>query len=68
MAGPLLRRLVADLPSWTLGFDPRPANKLFVMDKVALGQIFLHVLFIYPVDAIHQTLRTNPSNTDATKY
>ena len=52
---------VADLSSWTPGFDPRPAKIRFVMGKVELGQVFLHVLFTYPADTIHQMLRTNPS-------
>ena len=38
-----LRVLVSGLSSWRYIFDPRPGNVGFVVDKVALGQIFLSV-------------------------
>jgi hypothetical protein len=39
-AVPWLRRLVAGLSSWRTGFDPRLVHVGFVVDKVALGQVF----------------------------
>jgi hypothetical protein len=50
-----LRRLVAGLSPRKPGFDPGSVHAEFVVDKVALGQVFLRVLrfsfvsFIPPV-------------------
>jgi hypothetical protein len=55
MAVPWLRRLAAGLPSRRPGFDPGSIHVGFVVDKVALGQVFPRVLrfsrvsFIPPV-------------------
>jgi hypothetical protein len=59
MAVPWLRRLVAGLSPRRTGFDPGSVHVGFVVDKVALGQVFLRVLrfslvnFIPPV--LHYT-------------
>jgi hypothetical protein len=44
MAVPWLRRLVAGLPLRRPGFDPGSVHVRFVVDKVALGQVFLRVV------------------------
>jgi hypothetical protein len=36
---PELRRLVVGYPSLWLGFEPRSGHVVFVVDKVALGQV-----------------------------
>jgi hypothetical protein len=41
---PWLRRLVAGLSPRRLGFDPGSVHVRFVVDKVALGQVFLRVV------------------------
>jgi hypothetical protein len=43
------RQLVACLSSWRLGFMPRSVHVVFVMDKVALGQVFLFEFFGFPL-------------------
>jgi hypothetical protein len=40
---PWLRRLVAGFSPWRPGFDPWSVHVGFVVDKVALGQVFLRV-------------------------
>jgi hypothetical protein len=52
MAVPWLRRLVAGLPPRRSGFDPGPVHVGFVVDKVALGQVFPRVVRFSPVDFI----------------
>jgi hypothetical protein len=47
-AVPWLRRLVAGLPPRRRGFDPGSVHVGFVMDKVALGQVFPRVLRFSP--------------------
>jgi hypothetical protein len=44
--------LVAGLSPRKPGFDPRSVHVRFVMDKVALGQVFLPVLRFPPVSVI----------------
>jgi hypothetical protein len=44
LAVPWLRRLVAGLSPRRPRFDPRPVHLGFVVDKVALGQVFSLVL------------------------
>jgi hypothetical protein len=39
-----LRWLVAGLLPWWPGFTPGPVHVEFVLDKVALGQVYLQVL------------------------
>jgi hypothetical protein len=41
---PWLRRLVAGLSLWRSGFDPGSVHVGFVVEKVALGQVFLRVV------------------------
>jgi hypothetical protein len=41
---PWLRQLVAGFSSRSPGFAPGPVHMGFVVDKVALGQVFLRVL------------------------
>ena len=48
-AMPWLRRLVACLPQRRPGFDPGSVHVGFVVDKVALGQVFPRVLRFSPV-------------------
>jgi hypothetical protein len=43
-AVPWLRRLVAGISSRRPGFDPGSFDVRFVVDKVALGQVFLRVV------------------------
>jgi hypothetical protein len=57
LAVPWLRRLVAGLPPRRPGFDPGPDHVGFVVDKVALGQVFLRVLRFSPVSFIPPVLR-----------
>jgi hypothetical protein len=45
LAVPWLRRLAAGLSPWWLGFDPGSVRVGFVVDKVAMGQVFPRVLF-----------------------
>jgi hypothetical protein len=51
-AVPWLRRLVACLPPRRPGFDPGSVHVGFVVDKVALGQVFLRVLRFSPVNFV----------------
>jgi len=44
------------------GFDPRPVQVRFVVDKVALGQAFLRVLRLIHVSIIPQLLHTHLFN------
>jgi len=44
-------------------FDPRPRNVGFVVDKVALRQIFLPVLPFPPISAIHTNAPHSSSST-----
>jgi hypothetical protein len=49
---PWLRSLVADLSPRRPGFTPGSIIVGFVVDKVALGQVFLRVLRLFPVNII----------------
>ena len=44
-----------------IGFDPSPVNLVFVVDKVALGQVSLRVLLSSPVTIIPPIFRTHIS-------
>jgi hypothetical protein len=57
MAVPLLRRLVAGLSPRKPRFDPGSVHVEFVVDKVALGQVFPQVLQFSPVNVIPPLLR-----------
>jgi hypothetical protein len=56
MAVPWLRRLAAGLPPWRPRFDPGSVHVGFVVDKVALGQVFPRVLRFSPVNFIPPVL------------
>jgi hypothetical protein len=56
---PWLRWLVAGLPLWRCGFYPRPVHMRFVVNKVALGQVFLSVIKLSPVSIILPMLHTH---------
>jgi hypothetical protein len=56
VAVPWLRSLVASLSPWRPGFAPGAIRMGFVVDKVALGQIFLRVLRFSPVNIIPPSL------------
>jgi hypothetical protein len=45
---PWLRRLVSGLPLRRPGFDPGSVHVGFVVDKVALGQVFPRALQYFP--------------------
>jgi hypothetical protein len=49
---PWLRRLVAGLSPWMPGFTPWSVHVVFVVDKVALGQVFLRVLWFFSLSII----------------
>jgi hypothetical protein len=51
-----LRRLVAGLSLRSPGFEPRSIHVGFVVEKVALGQVFLRVLRFSPVNIIPPSL------------
>jgi hypothetical protein len=55
-AVPRLRQLVAGLPSRRPGFNPGSVHVGFVVDKVALGQVFPRVLRFSPVNVIPPVL------------
>jgi hypothetical protein len=55
-AVPWLRRLAAGLPPRRPGFDPGSVHVGFVVDKVALGQVFPRVLRFSPVNYIPPVL------------
>jgi hypothetical protein len=54
---PWLRRLVAGLSPWWSGLAPRSVHEGFVVDTVALGQIFLRVLLFSPVNILPHVCR-----------
>jgi hypothetical protein len=47
-----LRQLVATFSPWRPGFMPRLVHTGFVVDKVALGQVFVRVLWFFHVSII----------------
>jgi hypothetical protein len=55
-AVPWLRRLIAGLPTRKPGFDPGSVHVGFVVDKVALGQVFPRILRVSPVSFIPPVL------------
>ena len=56
LAVPWLRPLVAGLSPRTPGFDPGSVHLGFVVDKVAVGQVFLRILRFSPVNFIPPVL------------
>jgi hypothetical protein len=57
MAVPWLRRLAAGLPPRWPGLDPGSVDVGFVVDEVALGEVFPRVLRVSPVSYIPPLLR-----------
>jgi hypothetical protein len=55
-AVPWPRSLVAGLSPRRPGFAPGPINVGFVVDKVALGQVFLRVIPFSPVNIVPPSL------------
>jgi hypothetical protein len=55
-AVPWLRRLVAGLSPRRSGFDPGSVHVGFVVDNMALGQVFPRVLRFSPVNLIQPVL------------
>jgi hypothetical protein len=53
---PWLSRLVAGLPPRRPGIDPGSVHVGFVLDKVALGDVFPRVLHFYPINFIPPVL------------
>jgi hypothetical protein len=53
---PWLRRLAASLSPRRPGFDPGSVHVGFVVNKVALGQVFVRVLRFSPVSFIPPVL------------
>jgi hypothetical protein len=56
MAVPWFRRLAAGLSPRRPGFDPGSVHVGFVVDKMALGQVYLRVLRFSPVNFIPPVL------------
>ena len=63
---PWLRQLVAGLSLWTLIFSPMSVHMGFMVDKVALGQIFLNIAWFFPVIIILPLLHIHSSVADYT--
>ena len=63
-----LRRSVVRLSLWSLGFDRRSVHVRFVVDRVAVGQVFLRLLPFYRMTIIPPTLHTHISITYNSRY
>jgi hypothetical protein len=50
---PCLMLLVSSLDIWVHGLNPRPIYVGFVVDQVALVQVFLRVRGISPISTFH---------------
>jgi len=61
---PWLRQSVTGLLLWRLGFDSRPVNVNFVMNKMTLRQVFLQALQFYLVIIILPMLHTRSFISD----
>jgi hypothetical protein len=59
LAAPWLRRLVAGHLPWRPGFGTRLFYVRFVMDKVAVGQVFIRIFLFSPVYTIPTLIRTH---------
>jgi hypothetical protein len=56
----LLKRLVAGFPPQRPGFKPGSSHVGFVVDKVALGQVFSEYFFGFPCQSLfHQFLHNH---------
>jgi hypothetical protein len=62
-AVPWLRRLPVSHHG-DLGFNPRPVHVGFVVDKVAMGQVFLQVLRYSPVSIVPPLLHIPSLSTN----
>jgi hypothetical protein len=58
-AAPKLRRLVASFPPRRLGFAPRSGQVGFMVDKVALGQVFSEYFGLLCQSSFRQILHTH---------
>jgi hypothetical protein len=56
---PCLRQLVTGVASPKPGFDPGPVLLRFVMDRIAVGLVFLRILRGFPVTTISPMVRTH---------
>jgi hypothetical protein len=54
----VVMQLVAGISPQRPGFDPKWVYVTFVVDKVALGQVFLQALWFSPVNIIPSMLHT----------
>jgi hypothetical protein len=54
-----LRHLVADLSPRRTGFNPRSVHVIFMVDKVAMGHVFLRVLWFCLVSIITPMLHVH---------
>jgi hypothetical protein len=52
MTVPCFRRLAADPSPQSPGFMPGSVRVRFVVERVAVGQVFLRVLWLYPFSTI----------------
>jgi hypothetical protein len=59
LAVPYLRRLVAGFPPRRPGFEPRSSHGGFMVDKVALGQVFSEYLCFPCQFSFHRLLHTH---------
>jgi hypothetical protein len=64
-AVPELRRLVTGFPSRRPGFDPRSGHVGFVVDKVALGQVFSEYFGFHCRFSFHWLLHTHQLSSGA---
>jgi hypothetical protein len=63
----LLRRLVAGFPTWRPKFEPKTSHVGFVVDKVALGQVFSEHFCFFCQFSFHRLLHIHihlPSGAD----
>jgi hypothetical protein len=60
LPAPYLKRLAAGFPSRQPGFDPGSSQVGFVVDKVALGQVFSEYFGIPCQSSFHQLLHNHP--------
>ena len=60
---PRLRRLVAGISPRRLGFEIRPVCLGFVVDTLALRQVFLRLLHFYPVRVVGTRHRRFPTTS-----
>jgi hypothetical protein len=59
-AAPYLKRLVAGFPPWRSGFHPGSGQVGFMVDKVALGQVFSEYFNFPCQSSFHHLLHNHP--------